>query len=339
MLHIGLIGCGRMGRDHVKRVTERTADAEIAAVADVDAERRKQAAALCGARMYSDPLALIDDDRVEAVMVVSPGAAHEEPILRAVRRGKPVFSEKPLATTAAACRRIAEAEMEGGRHLVQVGFMRRFDRGCRQMKKELDSGAYGAPLLLHCTHRNAYVLDDYTTPMAVYDTAIHEIDCLHWLLDDTWESVQVILPRRSRLAREGLQDPQLMILSSRGGVVVELEVFVTCRFGYDINCEIVCEEGSLTMPQPAAPLIKHAAKIERELETDFFNRFLDAYDVEINEWVRGAQAGRVDGPTAWDGYMAAVTADALVKAQRSGVSETVAAAETPAFYRPAQQSR
>ncbi|MDD5987064.1 MAG: Gfo/Idh/MocA family oxidoreductase [Eubacteriales bacterium] len=336
MLRIGLIGCGRMGRDHVERVTKRVADAEIVAVSDVIKENVDKAVAICGGRAYEDPMELIEAEDVDAVMVVSPGFAHEEQIIHAVELGKPVFTEKPMATTAAACRRIVDAEMKSGKHLVQVGFMRRFDVGYRQMKKAVDSGIYGEPLMLHCTHRNAYVLDDYNTPMAVHDTAIHEIDCLHWLLDDEWSEVQVIMPRQTKNAKgraAELQDPQLMILRSKKGVCVDLEVFVTCRFGYDINCEVVCEEGSITMPQPAAPIIKHEAKIERELETDFFNRFIDAYDVEIKEWVEATLAGRVDGPSAWDGYMAAMTADALVKAQKSGRIEKVETEETPAFYK------
>ena len=59
---------------------------------------------------------------------------HEQFVLAAVKAGKPVFCEKPLAPTPEACRRIVDAEMAAGKHLVQVGFMRRYDQGYVQLK-------------------------------------------------------------------------------------------------------------------------------------------------------------------------------------------------------------
>ena len=73
--------------------------------------------------------------------------------------------------------------------------------------------------------------------------------------------------------------------------------------------------------------------ISTPIEQDWIKRFIDSYDVELQDWVNGALSGVVNGPTAWDGYIAEVTADALVAAQRSGRMEKVAAGEMPAFYR------
>lgn len=333
MLKVGVIGCGRMGLDHIERITKRIQGAEVTAVSDVFPENAAKGKAICGCRTYDNADDVISDENVDAVLIVSPGSAHADQIIKAVQAGKPVFTEKPMATTAEDCRRIVDAEIAGKRHLVQVGFMRRYDRGYRQIKTAVDSGEYGEPLIVHCTHRNAYVLDDYSTPMAVHDTAIHEIDCFRWLLEEDYVSVQVIMPKCTKNAKKDLQDPQIMIMRTESGICIDLEVFVTCRFGYDINCEVVCEEGSITMPQPAAPVIKHAARIERELETDFFNRFIDSYDVEIQEWVNSTLEGKVEGPSAWDGYVAAVTADALVASQTSGIPEKVDTGIMPEFYK------
>ena len=66
---------------------------------------------------------------MQAVVVTSWGPTHETYVLAAIKAGKPVFCEKPLATTAEACLRIVEAEIDSGRHLVQVGFQRRYDKG------------------------------------------------------------------------------------------------------------------------------------------------------------------------------------------------------------------
>ena len=68
--------------------------------------------------------------------------------MAAIKAGKYVFCEKPLAPEADACKRIVEAEMAAGKQLVQVGFMRRYDPGYNQLKKAIDSGKYGLPLML-----------------------------------------------------------------------------------------------------------------------------------------------------------------------------------------------
>ena len=108
---------------------------------------------------------------------------------------QPVFCEKPPATTAEDCLRIVEAERAHGRRLVQVGFMRRFDPGYRQMREVLSTGSPGAPLIVHCAHRNPAVPESYHSAMAAQDTAVHETDVLRWLLDDEIVSAQVVTPR------------------------------------------------------------------------------------------------------------------------------------------------
>ena len=80
-------------------------------------------------------------------MVTTPGQFHKDPVLAAIQAGKPVFCEKPLANSAADCKAVVDAEIASGRHLVQIGFMRRYDRGYNQVKELLDSGKFGAPLL------------------------------------------------------------------------------------------------------------------------------------------------------------------------------------------------
>ena len=69
MLRVGVIGCGGMGRDHIKRITERTQGAEVVAVSDVFEEGAKKAAEIAGgAKVYTDGKALINDPDVDAVL-------------------------------------------------------------------------------------------------------------------------------------------------------------------------------------------------------------------------------------------------------------------------------
>ena len=213
--------------------------------------------------------------------------------------------------------------MASGKHLVQVGFMRRYDRGYNQLKALLDEGKFGAPMVIKCTHRADGVADDYSTAMAVTDTAIHEIDVLPWLVNDEWDEVQCIMPKTSCKAHEGLKDPQIMIMKTKGGIVTVLEVNVNCGFGYDINCEVVCENGVMNLPCPSFPTVRFDHNVSTKIEDNWIMRFIDSYDVEIQDWVDHAIKGETGGSSAWDGYVASITADALVKSQTSGKTEKV----------------
>ena len=334
-LNICVVGCGMIGKEHIERIQNRIRGAKVVAVCDVFAEGAKKGAEIAGTgtKIYSDFNEAIADPEVTAVMVTTPGQFHKDPVIAAIKAGKPVFSEKPLANTAADCKAVVDAEMASGKHLVQVGFMRRYDRGYRQVKDLLESGKFGAPMVVKCTHRADGVAESYTTAMAVTDTAIHEIDCLPWLINDEWDEVQCIIPRSSSKAHEGLKDPQVMILKTKGGVVTVLEVNVNCGFGYDINCEVVCENGVVNLPCPSFPTVRYANNVSTKIEDNWILRFIDSYDVEIQDWVDHALKGETGGSSAWDGYVASLTADALVKAQTSGKIEKVVTGGTPDFYK------
>ncbi|MGM9629745.1 Gfo/Idh/MocA family protein [Butyricicoccus sp.] len=332
-LKIGVIGCGAIGKEHIKRLQYKLQGCTVVAVSDVMEAGAQAAAELAGGvKYYTDIPSIVNDPEVDALVVCSPGFAHKEAVLAAIAAGKPVFTEKPLATTAADCKDIVDAEMASGRHLVQVGFMRRYDRGYNQVKAILDSGDFGQPLILKCTHRNPEVGTNYDTPMAVHDTAIHEIDVLHWLINDEYVSAQVLMPRTTKYSHPALRDPQIMVLKTKSGVIIDLEVFVNCKFGYDINCEVICEEGVVHMPAPSFPSVRKNGYYSTPIEQSWINRFIDSYDVELQNWVDCAKRGVVEGPTAWDGYVAAVTADALVKSQTTGAEEPILTGDIPAFY-------
>lgn len=332
-LRIGVIGTGMIGRDHTRRIQHVIAGAEVVALSDVhrDSARAVQADLAPSAEIFDDGQALIASDLVDSILVCSWGGTHEEYVLAAIEAGKPVFCEKPLATTAEGARRIVEAEAKHGTRLVQVGFMRRYDAGYRMLKRAIEEET-GAPLMVHAAHRNPSVPEQYVTPMAIHDTLIHEIDVLRWLLDDDYISAQVVFPRKSPDAHGKLADPQVVLLETAKGVRIDVEVFVNCRYGYDIQCEVVGEDGLARLPDPMAVAVRRDAQLRRPILTDWKDRFVDSYDVELADFVAAAGRGTASGPSAWDGYVAAVTSDACVKAQESGAIEPIELPARPALY-------
>ncbi|MBD8574165.1 Gfo/Idh/MocA family oxidoreductase [Pseudomonas syringae] len=333
-LKLGVIGTGAIGRDHIRRCSKTLLGSTVVAVTDINLQQAAQVVSDLGiaAEVYPDGHALIQAPEVEAILVTSWGPTHEEYVLAAIAAGKPVFCEKPLAVTAEGCRRIVDAEIAFGRRLVQVGFMRSYDEGYRALKSVIDAGTIGEPLMLHCAHRNPTVGESYKTDMAITDTLIHEIDVLRWLLNDDYVSVQVVFPRKTGKAFAHLKDPQIVLFETARGTRIDVEIFVNCQYGYDIQCEVVGESGIARLPEPSQVQLRSEAKLSNAILTDWKDRFIGAYDVELQAFIDGVAAGKVGGPSAWDGYAAAVTADVCVAAQQSGAIEKVALGTRPAFY-------
>ena len=275
---------------------------------------------------------LIADERVDAVIVCSWGPTHEEYVVASIVAGKPVFCEKPLATTPEACRNIIDAEVAHGSRLVQVGFMRRYDESYRALKDVIDSGQIGAPLMYFSGHRNASVPEHYTKDMAIVDTAVHDFDVVRWLLGEELAAIRVLAAKPNSLGGD-LQDPLLMILESESGVLVNVETSVNIRYGYDIRGEVIGETGTAALADRGLVVVRSANQVGVAVPEDWRQRFIAAYDVEFQEWINAVSAGQgAVGPSAWDGYAAQVVCDAGVNALYSGDRVEIDLGAKPALY-------
>ncbi len=332
-LRIGIAGTGAIGRTHIDRINNKLQGGRVVAATDTNPDFGRKVADDYGLEFFPDGGALVRSGRVDALIVTAADDDHEKFVMAAVQSGLPVFCEKPLAPTAEACKRIIDAETAGGKRLVQVGFMRRYDPGYRQLKALIDSGDYGAPLMLHCAHRNFEVGENYTTPMAITNTLIHEIDTLRWLIGEDYATVEMAFPRSTKYTHKELLDPQIMILTSVSGVRMDVECHVNNRVGYDIHCEVCCEEGYLNLPDLAAVQRLVNASRVTPICRDWSERFVDAYNVELQEWITSTKAGRVDGPNCWDGYVACITSDAAHESREKKAPVAISLPECPAFYK------
>jgi myo-inositol 2-dehydrogenase/D-chiro-inositol 1-dehydrogenase len=322
-----------IGKDHIRRLTDVVTGASVVAVTDVDAEVAKKVADGIpgGATVHTNGQSLISDDSVDAVVVCSWGPTHEEYVLASIAANKPVFCEKPLATTQEACLRIIEAEVASAHRVVQVGYMRRYDAAYRALKATVDAETIGLPLMMHCTHRNPSVPGYYESDSAITDTAVHEIDMVRWLFGEEIVATATLSPRQSRNGGD-LQDPLILLLEMVSGILVDVEVSVNIRYGYDIRGEVVGENGTAALGEASPVTLRLDGGIVNRVPTDWRERFIRAYDVEFQEWIDAVRSGGELGPSSWDGYAAAVVSDAALEARRTNTRVTVQLPDRPSLY-------
>jgi myo-inositol 2-dehydrogenase / D-chiro-inositol 1-dehydrogenase len=332
-LGVAVIGVGQIGAEHARRVADLVPGMRIVGVTDADPRRGEDVASrLPGARAFATTEALIGSPEVDAVLVTSPGETHEACVLACIAAEKPVFCEKPLATTVEACQRILDAEQAKGRRFVQVGFMRRYDPAYRQLRHVLATGGIGEPLLMHCVARSPAVPPTFTSEMMITDAAIHELDLVRWLFGEEIVATTVLAPRRTRRAHAGLQDPLVVVLELAGGILVDVELHLNAAYGYDIRGEVVCEEGTVALGDTSEVVVARDGARRHWVPGGWKERFARTYDIELQAWGDAVVSGSASGPTAWDGYAAAVAAEGCLRSLRTGSRCELPSLEPPALY-------
>ncbi|MCI6830764.1 MAG: Gfo/Idh/MocA family oxidoreductase [Clostridiales bacterium] len=336
MIRIGLIGCGAIGRQHAHRLHCETAGVTLTGVADFLPEAAQKVAADLGVRAFASGEELIASPDVDAVFVTTPDAFHAQYVLASIEAGKYCFCEKPLAPTVEECLKIMDAEVRHGKRLVQVGYMRRYDKDYMEMKRLLDEGSVGRPLILHMAHRNVSQPDWFRTEMAVSNSAIHEIDICRYLTGEEFVSGQVLKVRQStESADKPYENPQIMLLETESGARLDIEYQCGECYGYEVECRIVCDRGMLELPQPSTVIkrSKDTHSCSTDIMQDWSVRFIDAYPVEFAAWVRDLENGKLTGPSVWDGYAACQVADSLNASRGTGKFMPIKMVEKPDLYR------
>ena len=341
-LKIGIIGCGDIGRDHCRRIMEIVPGATVSAVSSHTSAHADALAEKYGFRSYgTDSDAMIRDPDVEAVVITSINASHYGFVMKTLAEEKWCFCEKPLAETGAECEAIIRRELELGRRLVQVGFMRRYDRGYAEMKRVIDSGELGRPLLLKACHRNISQPPQFRTENGITTVGIHELDICRWLLGDEYEDVQCLKVRQSaNSVGKAYDNPQVMLMRTKNGCFIDVELQVADSYGYDIQCEVVCENGTVRLPDPSAVVRRVRPAGWQNMTpagcmpimTDWKERFIEAYDIEFCKWVESIHAGVLTGPSAWDGYAACVAGDMMNASRGTSQFLKVETMEKPDLY-------
>jgi scyllo-inositol 2-dehydrogenase (NAD+) len=331
-LRVGLIGLGRLGRVYARDLARRVPETRLVAVADTmgsvaeDVAREHEVP-----RSFTDPLRLIGDPDVDAVIIVSPTRTHKDLVLAVAKAGKPTFCEKPPALTLAETLAMEDAVTRSG-ILFQMGFMRRFDVGIAAAKKQADEGVIGTPVVFKSTSRDPFRPSlEYADPKSsggmILDMGVHDFDLARWFMGEV---------RRVHTMAGTLAYPELKTVGDLDNAIVSLE-FMDGRlgvvdltrngiYGYDIVTELLGTEGTLRAGYlRETPLfVMKKNSVSHDTVPYFMERFAGAYTAQLQNFAQNVLRGRPAPVTIEDGIGALRIAIAAHRSYERGMPVEVA---------------
>ena len=215
---VGLVGYGYWGPNLLRNYME-LGTASLKWVCDVSGDRLAKAAtrypSVATTTSFEE---VIDDPEVDAVLIATPISSHYALTMQALRAGKHVFVEKPLATSVAECDEMCAVAAE--RHLVlMVGHTFVYSPPVRTVKRILESGELGDVYFITCARVNLGLHQRDVS--VVWDLAPHDLSILEYWLGETPLSVQAM--GRSCI-NNGIPDVAFLSVHYASGVIAELQV-------------------------------------------------------------------------------------------------------------------
>ena len=194
MIKVAIIGCGKIAQ--VRHLPEYAANPNVELVGyyDLNRERAEKVAAQYGGKVYDTPEELLADPAIDAVSVCAANYAHAELTIKALRAGKHVLCEKPMATNIEDCEAMAAAAAESGKFLM-IGHNQRLAKAHVRAKQLIDAGTIGRIVTFRTTFghggpetwsinpgKNTWFFDKKKAAMGVMaDLGVHKTDLIQYL--------------------------------------------------------------------------------------------------------------------------------------------------------------
>ena len=330
-IRLGVLGLGRIGKMHIKNIVTMD-EFEILRGCDpfLSPETETEMTALGVKQCSKDPEDIFSDKDIDAVVICSTTDTHSDFIIRAAKSGKDIFCEKPIDHDVG---RILEAlkAVKEANVILQVGFMRRFDRHHAKVRKYVKDGKIGDLELLKISSR------DPEPPTMKYvsesggifvDAMIHDFDQARAItgceVTEVFATgVSVCDPEISKYDDFGCASA---ILKFENGAMGILEYSRRGTFGHDQRVEVMGSKGCAVDDNVYEDNVKFYDKSgchSSDILWFFPERYKEAYFDELTCFAK-AVINRTEPPVnGWDGLQAVLVAEAAAKSAKSGKMEKV----------------
>jgi len=210
-LGVAVIGTGFWGRNHA-RVFKELEETELLAVCDINAERAEKVAKQFGAKPYTTTGKMLRRQDIEAVSICTWSTNLEEEALKALKAGKHVLVEKPMATNVKQAEKLLKTAEKRGLHLT-VGFLMRFIPGVQHIKKAVENKTIGE-LVCATAKRVSQWPERIGDVGVVKDLAIHDIDIMRYLFN---EDPIAVYAKTGSMKHKKFEDYAQVMLTFEGG--------------------------------------------------------------------------------------------------------------------------
>ncbi|MEO7760436.1 MAG: Gfo/Idh/MocA family oxidoreductase [Casimicrobiaceae bacterium] len=295
--HFGLVGYGAWGRQHAQTIAvlPGLTLAAIACAGDESAQAAR--AAYPSTRVTRDWREVIADPSLDIIDIATPNFMHAEVAVAALRAGKDVLVEKPMATSAADCDAILAAERETGR-LVSVGHELRQSAQWGKVKSLIDEDAIGEPLFLNINlFRNFYRsgasgwrYDKGRVGSWLLEEMVHHFDLALWYFARHGDPVTLRAHGNQRSGRDpGLFDNVSILIRYANGAYVTISQCVA-GFEHSLVLEIAGTDGAIRTHWSGTMDRDHNAEFDLRVQP---KGFPFERGVRECERIRIAQSGEV----------------------------------------------
>ncbi|MCH9656207.1 MAG: Gfo/Idh/MocA family oxidoreductase [Planctomycetes bacterium] len=284
----GVIGLGWFGEVHADNLSEMP-DIELAALCTRRPERLGEVADRLGVkRRYTDYRDLLADPEIDVVSITTHINDHRDIAIDALRSGKHVLLEKPMAPTVADCEQIVEAARNAEGFLM-VGHICRFDPRVTMAKQAIEEGRIGKIISMHARRNlskeiGKMVLDDIS---ALMGDGIHDADLMLWFSQAKVSTVyaQEVHPGQNQYPDGGWSIARL----DNGAVAVVESVWhlpESTPYTIDARLEVLGTEGALYINCGEAGLAIHDANGVKMPDTMYWPRPFGNYFGVLQEELR-----------------------------------------------------
>ena len=325
-LALAVIGCGRIGKVHVKNIINSVPNAKVKTVTDCWSSAAEWVNQVAGVQFTTDVDSVFTDSEVDAVLICSSTDTHVKYIIAAAEAGKHIFCEKPIDQDVNNIQKAIDAVIKAGVKF-QIGFNRRFDHNFRAVKKAIIDGVIGDVHFINITSR------DPEAPPVEYvkvsggmfmDMTIHDFDMARFLtgseVTEVYAKGAVLI--NPEIGKAGDIDSAVIVLQFADGAIGTINNSREAAYGYDQRVEVFGSKGSVEIRNDSASSAVISTKdgIMSEKPFNFFmDRYTQSYVSEIKEFIDAIQNDSDVPATAKDGLESVVIAKAAAKSTQTGL--------------------
>jgi myo-inositol 2-dehydrogenase/D-chiro-inositol 1-dehydrogenase len=250
----------------------------------------------------------LEDPDIEAVLICSSTDTHSPISLEAIKAGKHVFCEKPIDHDLGKIKEVMQA-LENSNVKYQVGFNRRFDHNFRAIKDAVMKGKIGDPHIIKITSRDpAPPSPEYVAVSGgmFLDMTIHDFDMVRFLAgcEATEIFVESAVLVDPEIGKAGDIDTAIITMKMENGALAVIDNSRKAVYGYDQRAEVFGSKGMVKCGNDSTSnvILSNETSVSGEKPLHFFlERYMDAYALEVKEFVNAIEHNMTTPVTVVDG--------------------------------------